>query len=153
MSNGVHFVRETVHGTLRGQCDSLMKKYKSDLVVNCTGVNARELAEDNDVYPMTGKLYGDASTSSENIRTEKHYIFPNQVMATSSSRPVSIFTPLLWSSQENKSFDFPCQYSLWCSLCVACRAKSFVSNQYAWPRRDLKRSIIRFAYAARVRAC
>ncbi|XP_031573256.1 uncharacterized protein LOC116307236 [Actinia tenebrosa] len=54
MSNGVNFVRESLHGPLRTQCDSLMKKYQVDRIVNCSGVNARELAEDNDVYPATG---------------------------------------------------------------------------------------------------
>ena len=36
--------------------DQLMSKWKFDVIVNCTGIGARELTSDNDVTPIRGQV-------------------------------------------------------------------------------------------------
>lgn len=51
---GCHFVQDDIHGLLRDQAEELKIKYKTQLIVNCSGLSARELAGDEDVYPSRG---------------------------------------------------------------------------------------------------
>ena len=52
---GCRFVHDEIHGLLRDQAEDLKKKYKAQLIFNCSGLNAKELAGDEDVYPLRGK--------------------------------------------------------------------------------------------------
>ncbi|KAK3701600.1 hypothetical protein QZH41_019908, partial [Actinostola sp. cb2023] len=53
-SLGVRFHQQAIRGLLTDQIDSLKARYHVDLVVNCSGLGARELVGDNDAYPATG---------------------------------------------------------------------------------------------------
>ncbi|PFX31118.1 D-amino-acid oxidase [Stylophora pistillata] len=53
---GCHFVHDEIHGLLRDQAEDLKKKYKAQLIFNCSGLNAKELAGDEDVYPLRGVI-------------------------------------------------------------------------------------------------
>ena len=44
-----------LHGLLRDQAEDLKRKYKAQLILNCSGLSAKELAGDEDVYPLRGK--------------------------------------------------------------------------------------------------
>ena len=52
---GCRFVQDDIHGLLRDQAEELKIKYKSQLIVNCSGLSARELAGDENVYPSRGE--------------------------------------------------------------------------------------------------
>lgn len=52
---GCRFVQDDIHGLLRDQAEELKIKYKAQLIVNCSGLSARELAGDEDVYPSRGE--------------------------------------------------------------------------------------------------
>lgn len=52
---GCRFVQDDIHGLLRDQARELKIKYKAQLIVNCSGLSARELAGDEDVYPSRGE--------------------------------------------------------------------------------------------------
>ena len=52
---GCRFVHHEIHGLLRDQAEDLKKKYKAQLIFNCSGLSAKELAGDEDVYPLRGK--------------------------------------------------------------------------------------------------
>ena len=52
---GCRFVHDEIHGLLRDQAEDLKKKYNAQLIFNCSGLNAKELAGDEDVYPLRGK--------------------------------------------------------------------------------------------------
>lgn len=53
---GCRFEEGGIHGLLRDQVEELKNKYKAQLIVNCSGLSARELAGDETVYPSRGKL-------------------------------------------------------------------------------------------------
>ena len=53
---GCRFIQDDIHGLLRDQAEELKIKYKSHLIVNCSGLSARELAGDEDVYPSRGEI-------------------------------------------------------------------------------------------------
>ena len=53
---GCRFVQDDIHGLLRDQAWQLKNKYKAQLIVNCSGLSARELAGDEDVFPSRGKM-------------------------------------------------------------------------------------------------
>ena len=52
---GCRFVHDEVHGLLSDQTDDLKNKYKARLIINCSGLSAKELAGDDEVYPLRGK--------------------------------------------------------------------------------------------------
>ena len=52
---GCRFVQDEIYGLLRDQAEELKVKYKARLIVNCSGLSARELAGDEDVYPSRGE--------------------------------------------------------------------------------------------------
>ena len=52
---GCRFVQDDIQGLLRDQAEELKSKYKAQLIVNCSGLSARELAGDEEVYPSRGK--------------------------------------------------------------------------------------------------
>ena len=52
---GCRFVHDEIHGLLRDQAEDLKRKYKAQLIFNCSGLSAKELAGDEDVYPLRGK--------------------------------------------------------------------------------------------------
>ena len=54
---GCRFVHDEIHGLLRDQVEDLKRKYKAQLIFNCSGLSARELAGDEDVYPLRGNCY------------------------------------------------------------------------------------------------
>ncbi|XP_022778404.1 D-amino-acid oxidase-like, partial [Stylophora pistillata] len=54
--DGCRFVHDEIHGLLRDQAEDLKKKYKTQLIFNCFGNNAKELAGDEDVYPLRGVI-------------------------------------------------------------------------------------------------
>ena len=43
-----------IKGLLKDQMEELKSTYGADIVVNCTGLAARELAADDQVYPIRG---------------------------------------------------------------------------------------------------
>ena len=51
---GCRFVHDEIKGLLRDQAEDLKKKYKAQLIFNCSGLSAKELAGDEDVYPLRG---------------------------------------------------------------------------------------------------
>ena len=51
---GCRFVQDEIKGLLRDQVEDLKRKYKAQLVFNCSGLSAKELAGDEDVYPLRG---------------------------------------------------------------------------------------------------
>ena len=62
---GVDFIKGSVTSLLQN-CDSLKRKHDVDFIVNCTGVDAGKLVQDDRVYPMLGKnihIYIDWQTS------------------------------------------------------------------------------------------
>ena len=52
---GCRFVHDEIKGLLRDQAEGLKRKYKAQLIFNCSGLSAKELAGDEDVYPLRGK--------------------------------------------------------------------------------------------------
>ena len=52
---GCRFVHDEIRGLLRDQAEDLKRKYKAQLIFNCSGLSAKELAGDEDVYPLRGK--------------------------------------------------------------------------------------------------
>ena len=52
---GCRFVHDEIHGLLRDQAEDLKRKYKAQLIFNCSGLSAKELAGDEDVYPLRGE--------------------------------------------------------------------------------------------------
>ncbi|XP_015758697.1 PREDICTED: D-aspartate oxidase-like [Acropora digitifera] len=53
---GCRFVHREIKGLLRDQAEQLKKKYNADLIFNCSGLSAKELAGDEDVYPLRGVI-------------------------------------------------------------------------------------------------
>ena len=53
---GCRFVQDGIQGLLKDQAEELKIKYKAQLIVNCSGLSARELAGDEDVYPSRGEI-------------------------------------------------------------------------------------------------
>lgn len=53
---GCRFVHDEIHGLLRDRAEYLKKKCKAQLIFNCPGINAKELAGDEDVYPLRGVI-------------------------------------------------------------------------------------------------
>ena len=53
-NKGCRFVHDEIKGLLRDQAEELKRKYKAQLIFNCSGLNAKELAGDEDVYPLRG---------------------------------------------------------------------------------------------------
>lgn len=53
---GCRFVQDSIQGLLRDQAEELKIKYKAQLIVNCSGLSARELAGDENVYPSRGEV-------------------------------------------------------------------------------------------------
>ena len=51
---GCRFVHDEIKGLLRDQAEKLKKKYKAQFIFNCSGLSAKELAGDKDVYPLRG---------------------------------------------------------------------------------------------------
>ena len=51
---GCCFVHDEIKGLLRDQAENLKRKYKAQLIFNCSGLSAKELAGDEDVYPLRG---------------------------------------------------------------------------------------------------
>lgn len=52
---GCRFVHDEIQGLLSDQADDLKNKYKARLIINCSGLSAKELAGDDDVYPLRGE--------------------------------------------------------------------------------------------------
>jgi len=52
---GCRFVHDGIHGLLGDQAENLKRKYKAQLIIHCSGLSAKELAEDEDVYPLRGE--------------------------------------------------------------------------------------------------
>jgi D-amino-acid oxidase len=52
---GCRVVEEKIVGSLRGQEETLLRRYEADSIVNCAGLGARELAGDH-VIPLRGAL-------------------------------------------------------------------------------------------------
>ena len=48
------FIKGSVDSLLQN-CDSLKRKYDVDFIVNCTGVFAGKLVQDDSVYPLLGE--------------------------------------------------------------------------------------------------
>ncbi|KAI0834291.1 FAD dependent oxidoreductase [Hypoxylon sp. FL0890] len=55
-NKGANFVTETIHDDLVEIEDSLRARFGADIIVNCTGLQAQELAGDESVYPIRGGL-------------------------------------------------------------------------------------------------
>ncbi|XP_068679048.1 uncharacterized protein [Montipora foliosa] len=53
---GCRFVHDEIKGLLRDQAEKLKKKYNAQLIFNCSGLSAKELAGDKDVYPLRGVI-------------------------------------------------------------------------------------------------
>ena len=53
-NKGCRFVHDEINGLLRDQAEDLKMKYKAQLIFNCSGLSAKELAGDEDVYPLRG---------------------------------------------------------------------------------------------------
>ena len=53
---GCRFVHDEIKGRLRDQAEDLKRKYKAQLIFNCSGLSAKELAGDEDVYPLRGNV-------------------------------------------------------------------------------------------------
>ena len=54
-AKGCRFVYDYIQGLLSDQAEDLKNKYKAQVIINCSGLNAKELAGDNDVYPSRGE--------------------------------------------------------------------------------------------------
>ena len=65
-NKGARFVEDEIKGLLRLQADDLMNKYQAKLIINCSGLSAKELAGDEDVYPLRGE--------KTNVITWIHYL-------------------------------------------------------------------------------
>ncbi|KAI1411000.1 FAD dependent oxidoreductase [Hypoxylon sp. FL1857] len=55
-NKGANLVTETIHDDLVEIEDSLRARFEADVIVNCTGLQAQELAGDESVYPIRGGL-------------------------------------------------------------------------------------------------
>jgi len=55
-AKGCRFVYDYIQGLLSDQAEDLKNKYKAQVIINCSGLNAKELAGDNDVYPSRGAI-------------------------------------------------------------------------------------------------
>ncbi|KAK6955984.1 hypothetical protein Daesc_003631 [Daldinia eschscholtzii] len=55
-SKGANLVTETIRGDLVEIEDGLRARFEADAIVNCTGLQAQELAGDESVYPIRGGL-------------------------------------------------------------------------------------------------
>jgi D-amino-acid oxidase len=55
LQEGCRIIERKITGSLRELEGSLMEEYGADAIVNCTGLGARELAEES-VYPMRGAI-------------------------------------------------------------------------------------------------
>ena len=56
-AKGGRLVTGEIKGLLKDQIDELKSTYGVDVVVNCTGMAAKELAGDDQVYPIRGTPY------------------------------------------------------------------------------------------------
>ncbi|KAI1214416.1 FAD dependent oxidoreductase [Annulohypoxylon truncatum] len=55
-SKGAELVTETIHDDLVEIEDALRARFEADVIINCTGLQAQELAGDETVYPIRGGL-------------------------------------------------------------------------------------------------
>ncbi|OTB04111.1 hypothetical protein M426DRAFT_321211 [Hypoxylon sp. CI-4A] len=55
-SKGANMVTETIHDDLVEIEDELLARFDADIIINCTGLQAQELAGDESVYPIRGGL-------------------------------------------------------------------------------------------------
>ena len=55
-SKGAHLHTEIITGDLLPQEDTLLSQYGADVLINCTGLAARDLANDETCYPLRGAL-------------------------------------------------------------------------------------------------
>ncbi|KAI1442170.1 FAD dependent oxidoreductase [Annulohypoxylon stygium] len=55
-SKGAELVTETIHNDLVEVEDELRARFNADVIINCTGLQAQELAGDESVYPIRGGL-------------------------------------------------------------------------------------------------
>ncbi|KAI1471013.1 FAD dependent oxidoreductase [Daldinia caldariorum] len=55
-SKGASLITETIRGDLVEIEDTLRARFEADVIVNCTGLQAQELAGDDSVYPIRGGL-------------------------------------------------------------------------------------------------
>lgn len=53
-AKGAKFFKGEIKGKLTEQIENLKEKYNVDLVINCTGLAAKELAGDEKVFPLRG---------------------------------------------------------------------------------------------------
>ncbi|KAG0168692.1 hypothetical protein DFQ28_000848 [Apophysomyces sp. BC1034] len=53
---GASVLTREIHGDLFTQEDSLLRQYGADVLLNCTGLSGKELANDDTVYPLRGSL-------------------------------------------------------------------------------------------------
>ncbi|KAI1088725.1 FAD dependent oxidoreductase [Rostrohypoxylon terebratum] len=53
---GAELVTETIHNDLVEVEDELRARFNADVIINCTGLQAQELAGDESVYPIRGGL-------------------------------------------------------------------------------------------------
>lgn len=52
---GIHIVQEKINGLISSQEQALLQQYRADLIVNCSGLGASELAGEA-MYPLRGAL-------------------------------------------------------------------------------------------------
>ncbi|KAI1389236.1 FAD dependent oxidoreductase [Hypoxylon trugodes] len=55
-SKGANLITETIQDDLVEIEDSLLSRFEADVIINCTGLQAQELAGDESVYPIRGGL-------------------------------------------------------------------------------------------------
>lgn len=55
-SKGANLITETIHNDLVEIEDELRDRFDADAIINCTGLQAQELAGDESVYPIRGGL-------------------------------------------------------------------------------------------------
>ncbi|KAF7724951.1 hypothetical protein EC973_000532 [Apophysomyces ossiformis] len=53
---GASVLRREIHGDLFKHEDALLRQYGADVLLNCTGLASKELANDDTVYPLRGSL-------------------------------------------------------------------------------------------------
>lgn len=57
---GARLITETIYGDQLAQEDSLCRRFRADVIVNATGLAARDFASDKEVYPLRGALIRDS---------------------------------------------------------------------------------------------
>ncbi|OCB39227.1 amino acid oxidase [Mycobacterium malmoense] len=74
---GITVVRRTVRGTLAEQEDELLAEFGVELLVNCSGLGARELADDPTVVPHRGALLRAVNDGSHMARVTAAHAVAN----------------------------------------------------------------------------